>query len=144
MKNKFCPSCGQQITEEGTFCNNCGYNLTQTAQSDNANQTNNYNQNNNSGMVNPINNATVVAGPSYTNGMAITGFVLGIVSLLCCCYTSFIGIIGLIFSIIGLKNANEHSGDGKGLAITGIVLNSISVALLIVALILMFIGYAAY
>ena len=47
-----------------------------------------------------------------TNGMAIAGFVLSF----------FIPILGLIFSIIGLKKASECN-SGRGLAIAGIIIS---------------------
>lgn len=115
--NSFCPNCGQQIMEEGTFCVNCGYNLKQNIQNNNGNQSVNYNQK----VVN-----------SNNNGMATAGFILGIVSLLCCCYSSFLSIIGFIFSIVGLNKAKECEGKGRGLAIAGIVINSISLFLMMV------------
>lgn len=114
--NKFCPGCGQQITEEGAFCINCGYNLNQQVQNNNINQN----------IVEQTNN--------YTNGMAIAGFVISLVSLMCCCYTSYLSVVGLVFSILGLSKANEHAEKGKNLAIAGIVINSISIALSIVYL----------
>lgn len=125
MNNKFCPSCGQRITEEGLFCINCGYkfennNHSQAVVADNV-TPNNYNNNV---------NVNAVQQQEASNGMATAGFVLGIVSLCCCCYTSFLGIVGLVFSIMGLNNSKNLPGNkGKGLAIAGIVLNSISVSI---------------
>ena len=143
--NKFCPSCGQEITEEGTFCINCGYNLSQLnqvqdevqvqVQNPNPNQ-NNYNNNNFNGNY----NQNVQMVPTYTNGMAITGFVLGIVSLLCCCYTSILAVVGIVFAIVGLNNANTHGGIGKGFAIAGIVLNSISILIAFIYIAIFFVA----
>ncbi len=58
-------------------------------------------------------------------GLAIASMVLGIVSVLCCCFP-FPGIIGLILGIVALVKVNEGTGGGKGMAIAGVVLNSIS------------------
>ena len=69
--------------------------------------------------------------------MAIAGFVISLVSLLCCGYSSW---LGLIFSIIGLVNANKNEGEGKGLAIAGIVISSI---LLIIIVLLTIYGVMA-
>ena len=52
-----------------------------------------------------------------TNVIAIVGFVLSF----------FIGIAGLICSIIGLNKSKELK-DGKGLSIAGIVISSIRIA----------------
>ncbi|MDE7452922.1 MAG: zinc-ribbon domain-containing protein [Clostridia bacterium] len=59
----------------------------------------------------------VVTG-GQSNGFAIAGFVLSL----------FGGILGLIFSIIGLQKSKlpEYNGNGRGLAIAGIVISSIA------------------
>ena len=84
----------------------------------------------------------VSPGPSYpsqqvmapqrqtNNGMAITGMILGIISLVlvCCCYGIPFNILGLVFSIIGLsqikKNPNQQ---GKGMALAGLICSIISI-----------------
>lgn len=114
MNNNFCPSCGSKIEEAGMFCVNCGYNLNRYT--------------NNANVMMPTQN-NVPNKPS--NGLAITGFVLGIISLCCCCYTNWIALVGLIFSIIGLNKAEKLNNNGKGLAIAGIVMNCISIVMAI-------------
>ena len=58
------------------------------------------------------------------SGLAIASMVLGIVSIvLCCCFP--MGTMGLILGIVALKKVNDGTGDGKGMAIAGIVLNGI-------------------
>ncbi|MBR5387175.1 MAG: hypothetical protein IK142_06315 [Clostridiales bacterium] len=59
------------------------------------------------------------------NGLCIAGFVVSLVSLLCCGLTS---IIGLILSIIGVATSK---GRKKGLGIAGIIISSIMTVLLI-------------
>lgn len=49
-----------------------------------------------------------------TNGFAIAGFVCSLV---------LFGLLGLIFSIIGLTQIEKNGQDGKGLAIAGIVVS---------------------
>ena len=60
-----------------------------------------------------------------TSGKAITSLVLGLLSFLC---TIFTGIPAIIFGVLGLGDINRSKGQvqGKGLAITGIVLGGIS------------------
>ena len=54
------------------------------------------------------------------NGFAIAGLICSIV----------VGsITGLIFSIIGLNKAKKQNGNGKGLAIAGIVISAIRLAI---------------
>lgn len=49
-----------------------------------------------------------------TNGFAIAGFVLGLIGGC---------VLGLIFSIIGLKQTKSRPQDGRGLAIAGLILS---------------------
>jgi hypothetical protein len=60
-----------------------------------------------------------------TSGKAITSLVLGLLSFIC---TIFTGIPAIIFGVLGLGDINRSKGrvQGKGLAITGIVLGGIS------------------
>ena len=59
-----------------------------------------------------------------TNGLAITGLVLGIVAML---FNPFaiLSILSIIFSIIGLVKV-KTLGSGKGLAIAGLILGIIA------------------
>ena len=52
-----------------------------------------------------------------TNGMAIAGFVLSF----------FCGILGLIFSAVGLSQIGKTGEGGKGLAIAGLVISILSI-----------------
>ena len=72
--------------------------------------------------------------PSYsvrkTNSYATAGLVFGILALLCCCKVLF-GTLGIVFSLIGLSQINQHpeSYDGRGIAIAGLVLSILSMLL---------------
>lgn len=107
--NNFCTNCGNKLEENEKVCKSCGKMLEN-------NNNINFNANSN------------VSTSSKTNGFAIAGFVISLVSILCCGFSS---ILGLIFSIIGLVNANKGNKEGKGLAIAGIVISSILLVLLI-------------
>ena len=114
---KFCVYCGEEVEENDNVCGNCGKSINNNVQT-----------------------TVTVKEKSNSDGFAITGFVLSIVSFLCCGSTS---ILGLIFSILGLVNCNKNGKDGKGLAIAGIIINSITFVILIILYIFMFIlGYA--
>lgn len=67
----------------------------------------------------------------YKKGFAITSFVLGLLSLLCCCMgLSFVlAPLSLIFGIIALVKKQ----GGKGLSIAGIVMSVISIIIITVA-----------
>ena len=67
------------------------------------------------------------------NGMCIAGFV---------CSFLF-SIVGLILSIVGLKQAKQSGERGQGLAIAGIVISAVRIALAIALVILMILGFGA-
>lgn len=114
---KFCSSCGKELEENASTCNNCG----KQVQKENTNSTAP-----NSSTVQV--NQTVVT-QRKSNGMAVAGFVISLVSLICCGGSSF---LGLVFSIIGLVNAKNCDGDGKGLAIAGIIISSLFIIIFII------------
>lgn len=76
---------------------------------------------------------TICLGPSptpKTNSMAITGLVMGILSVTCClvCIGLPCNILGLIFSGIGLSQIQKDPArhKGQGIAIAGLVLSVLS------------------
>ena len=81
-------------------------------------------------------------GSSYTrstNGMAIAGMIMGILSILSvypCCGLPF-NILGLIFSgvALGQIKANPQQ-DGKGMAIAGLICSILSILLIGILLLL--------
>lgn len=68
-----------------------------------------------------------------SQGFAIAGMVLGIISLVCCCsgYIALVlGVIGMVLSIVSLVQKRP----GKGMAIAGIVCSAIAIVLIVVLL----------
>ena len=132
---KFCKNCGTELKENNT-CHNCGTvnGSTKTANNSSNNKIN-VNANNNNGN-NNYNNGGYNYQPTPTNGMAIAGFVL---SLLGCT-----GILGLIFSIIGLAQAPRYNNNGKGLAIAGICISGLSIFAYFLWFFIYAIAYEAY
>lgn len=102
--SKFCSNCGTEIVDGANACSNCGT------------------------LVNKPQVTNVNVSNQPTNGFAIAGFVLSLVSLVCCGTTS---VLGLIFSIIGLVQSKKMNGNGKGLAIAGIVISCIFVVIVV-------------
>ena len=116
--SKFCTNCGTKLENDVKFCTSCGKAVEEEV-------SNNNNQ--------PVNNtATVVVNNGQQNpknGLAIAGFVVSLVSSLLCC-GSF-NLISLILSIVGLTKAKDYNGDGKGLAIAGIVISVVGYVIIV-------------
>lgn len=65
-----------------------------------------------------------------SKGLAIASMVLGIISVVCCCawYIAIpVAIIGLVLGCISLKKISEGVADGKGMAMTGLVLSVVGI-----------------
>lgn len=74
------------------------------------------------------NNQPAQPASTQSNTTAIVGFVLAF----------FMPLIGLILSIIGVKNAAKCDGNGKGLAIAGIIISALEIVAIVIVIILFF------
>lgn len=117
---KYCSNCGNAL-DENMICPNCKCDFS---------NKNNFNEE--ESVVNDESN--VKSDKVKKNGLAIAGFVISLVSLLCCGASSW---IGLVFSIIGLCESKKYNNDGKSLAIAGII---ISACMLVLWIILYYLG----
>lgn len=64
--------------------------------------------------------------------MAVAGFVLGLVALLPCFWLWFLqlpGLLGLVFGSIGVRATANGKRRGRGLAIAGLVISAIAIAI---------------
>jgi hypothetical protein len=76
--------------------------------------------------------------PQGTNGMAITGMVLGILSIpfLFLCYGVPFNILGTIFSCVALGQIKRNPQQGgRGMAIAGLVCSLVSIGLVLILLV---------
>ena len=66
-----------------------------------------------------------------TNSYAQAGMIFGILSVICCCCGFPFGILGLVFSLIGLSqiNANPELYEGRAMAVAGLILSIASLLL---------------
>ncbi|WP_307798861.1 DUF4190 domain-containing protein [Streptomyces beijiangensis] len=65
-----------------------------------------------------------------TNGFGIAGMVLGILSVVIFCAWGIgivLGVLALIFGILGRKRANRGEASNGGMALAGIILGSIGI-----------------
>ena len=76
----------------------------------------------------------VASQPAGLSGMAVAGFVLSLVGAIPCFWFWFLqipGYLGTIFSFIGLKQTKNGARRGRGLAIAGLVIGLILIAIAI-------------
>lgn len=78
-------------------------------------------------------NALAQNSENQTNVLAIVGFI----------FSFLIAIVGLICSIIGYKKAPELNGNGKGLALAGIIISAIGIGIAVLLIVFLIIGIAA-
>lgn len=79
--------------------------------------------------------------PQRTNAFAVTGLIMGLVSItfgLCCCYGIPFNVLGIIFSLIALGQIRQNPQiyTGKGMAIAGLVISILSFALVALLMVL--------
>ena len=119
----YCTNCGEKVEEYYNVCPRCGTSLKNNKF---VSEDNQYRRSNSYSSTSDINNDKRKSseGESSSDTFAIVGFVL----------TFFIPIVGLIFSISGLKSTKN-----KGFAIAGVILNSI-IVLFTVIIILFYIS----
>lgn len=121
---KFCTGCGKELENESKICSNCG---TKTYEEIFLEDSALYENTNDKAT-----NLSDTNVNKKSNNMAIIGFVTSLVFPFFCGYASF---LGLIFSIIGLVNANKNDGEGEGFAISGIVISSVLIIIIILSII---------
>ena len=107
----YCCNCGKEFEKDVKFCPHCGANQYQNVM-----------------VVPPQETPQITQAPQEKklNVFALIGFILSLVSLFLSIY-GIMGVAAAIFSTIGYIQVNENNEKGKGFAITGIVLGSISV-----------------
>lgn len=72
------------------------------------------------------------------NSMAVAALIVGIVANVCCGFVA--GIPALILGIIALQKSKTMYGNGKGMAIAGIILGAVSIVWSIAAMVMYSIG----
>ena len=131
----FCQNCGKDLVEADTFCPYCGTRLTPPQPESTAIQS----------AVQEAAPASDTKAGKNTNVLAIIGFSLAFFAIAATIFSYFesglLGlcipacIAGLVCSIIGCVRSKKLGGNGKGFAITGIVLNAVSLALIVLLII---------
>ncbi len=116
----------------GDYSNNSSYS--------NNTGNNNYSSYNNNVDYNSVYNPNPApASSNRTNTCCLVGLIMGIVSLVTCgLFCGVLSIVGIIVSVIGIRQADENGEAGKGLGIAGLVLNVIATFGLIMMIVITF------
>jgi hypothetical protein len=86
-------------------------------------------------------------GPK-NDGMSIAALVCGIVGLvLTFCWVGVIlGILGVIFGVVGIKKIDASNGtlQGRGMALAGAICGAVSIAIFLVMIVIAIAGSSSY
>ena len=112
----FCANCGTQLVEGSKVCHNCGTRVEQDSA--------------------PANEYIRFDNVTKFSAMAIVGFVISLVGILIAAVPC--GIIGLVFSSLGIRDAQVRRYRGNGLAISGLVISIIDIIIGIIYLAILY------
>lgn len=105
-----CAYCHEMLEADMQFCPNCGAPAPKS--------------------VDPVKDAPAPQGKTRkTNGLAVAGLVLSILSVFCCCISPVFSILAIVFGAIALSQIAKEKSEGKEMAIIAIVLGSIMLVL---------------
>ncbi len=145
----FCPNCGNEVPDENKFCPNCGAKLREADETSKNTDTAEPFAEPFAGQSHPTDNTqpnNQAYDPRYSqqpvakqNTFALLGFI----------FSFFVSVVGLVLSIIGYRKADtECRGDGKSLALAGIIISSIELVLEVILVIVLIVlaanGYLDY
>ena len=118
---KSCNYCGCQNEDSTKFCINCGAQFPEPVQVQTP-APEPYNQTSYSQPAQTWNQPQPgpAPEPQTLSALAVTGFILSLLSILCCGFTA---VFGLIFSIAGLIAASKKNKKGIGFAVTGLIVS---------------------
>jgi len=109
----YCSKCGKILSDSGKFCQNCGQEISSAEYSRQADRKQNY-------------YAAPQTQPTKTNALALTGFILGCVSLIFNLW-GIVGLAALVLSVIGYNQISAAGENGKGFATAGIILGAVGI-----------------
>ena len=110
----FCKNCGTELIEGSNTCQNCGTPIENVSSSPEEHTQD-----------------TNEPAPKFS-GKAIAGFVLSLVGIIVAAIPC--GIIGLVFSSLGMKEVQLPQYKGNGMVIAGMVISIIDIVIGIIYL----------
>lgn len=134
---KYCEHCGSASEDNIRFCSNCGAKFPEQESEPVAAPVvdspevdpiyqptfeSNYQQNGQSYDQSVYRPVMMENDPPTMSGLAMTGFIISLISIFCCGMTS---IIGLLFSVAGIISASRKKKKGLGFAIAGLIISLI-------------------
>lgn len=97
--SKFCSNCGKEISSKTKFCPECG---------------------------NQVGEVASVNTEVKTNGLAIAGFTIALISLLLN-FWGIMGVVATVLSAVALPKTGEGKEKGRGMAIAGLSIGIFSI-----------------
>lgn len=140
----YCKNCGADLPESGSFCTSCGAKIEAEAPVESAAVPVQPEPEKPAAAVYtaPVYNASVVneRPAPVKSGKATASLVLGIIGLLvpclCCCFTKFAAIVGIILSVLAIvlavSSKKDTNGKMLGSAKAGLVLGIIALVLALI------------
>ena len=101
--DKFCPNCGKENKTNSNFCPECGAPMSGTSAPSAVGET-----------------------TGKTNGLAVAGFIIALVSLLIN-LCGIVGIVATILSGVGISKTGPGKDKGRGMAIAGLIIGIFSI-----------------
>jgi len=123
---KTCEYCGCQNDDNTKFCTNCGAQFPD--QEPVSAPASSWQQPTSGSAYTPA----VIPDAQTYSALAITGFIISIVSIFCCGMTA---LIGLIFSLIGLFVSLKKTKKGTAFAVVGIIISGILTLFILLSII---------
>ena len=123
---KTCKYCGCQNDDNTKFCTDCGAQFPD--QEPVSAPSSSWQQPTSGSAYTPAG----IPEPQTYSALAITGFIISIVSIFCCGVTA---LIGLIFSVIGLFVSLKKTKKGTAFAVVGIIISGILTLFMLLSII---------
>ena len=124
-----CDKCGAEIMDNSKFCSMCGAVIEE--KSNEVVEVQNNEQNTQevvvSASIEEIKDNNSISANKELSWKALVGMIVALSGILIS--TMICGIVGLIFSCLGLVDVSRNNKSGKGMAITGFVVSIIDIFL---------------